>query len=88
MSSSPQTTSSESFFSVSRFRLISVTVLLIMSVVALTPWSFETRIGGMALINILLTAVMLSRLVVLIIDLMVTREPAATRTVSSEGRHD
>ena len=88
MSSSPQTTSSESFFSVSRFRLISVSVLLIMSVVALTPWSFETRIGGMALINILLTAVMLSRLVVLIIDLMVTREPAATRTVSSEGRHD
>ena len=88
MSSSPQTTSSESFFSVSRFRLISVSVLLIMSVVALTPWSFETRIGGMALINILLTAVMLSGLVVLIIDLMVTREPAATRTVSSEGRHD
>lgn len=88
MSSSPQTTSSESFFSVSRFRLISVSVLLIMSVVALTPWSFETRIGGMALINILLTAVMLSGLIVLIIDLMVTREPAATRTVSSEGRHD
>ncbi|MCK1799980.1 hypothetical protein MTQ04_03480 [Micrococcus sp. XM4230A] len=88
MSSSPQTMLSGSFFPISRFRLISATVLLIMSIVALTPWSFETRIGGMALINILLTAVMLYGLVVLIIDLMVTRETAAARTVSTEERHD
>lgn len=58
----------------SRFRLVSTLVVLVMSIVALTPWSYETRIGTVPIINIMLMAIMFVGLIVLIIDLIVTRD--------------
>lgn len=85
-----QTTSSGAFFAVSKFRLISTLVLILMSIIALTPWAFETRIGSIPLINILLTAVMVVGLAVLLIDLIVTRDKATAAReggASREERH-
>ncbi|MEW1975226.1 hypothetical protein AB0301_09140 [Microbacterium profundi] len=61
----------------SRFRLVSTLVVVVMSIVALTPWSYETRIGTVPVINIMLTAIMFVGFIVLIIDLIVTRDSDA-----------
>lgn len=90
MKNNHQTTSSGSFFAVSRFRLISTVVLILMAVTSLTPWSFETRVGNVPVVNILLTAIMFVGLAVLVIDLVVTRESNVVGRGDSrvrDGRH-
>lgn len=83
-----RTTRSGPFFAVSRFRLASTLLLILMSVVALTPWSFDARIGNMAVINILLTAIMLVGFAVLVIDLVVTRETDSADDQGPTGRKE
>ncbi|MGM7669182.1 hypothetical protein [Microbacterium sp. A93] len=70
----PRTSASRGFFKISRFRLVSTLVVVVMSIVALTPWSYETLIGSVPIINIMLMAIMFVGLIVLIIDLVVTRD--------------
>ncbi|MGM7698009.1 hypothetical protein [Microbacterium sp. A84] len=61
----------------SKFRLISTLVVIAMSIVALTPWSYETTVGSIPIINISLMAIMFVGFIVLIIDLVVTRDKDA-----------
>lgn len=74
----PPTLSSRGYFKISRFRLIATIVVLAISIAALTPWSYETKIGSVPIINIMLMAVMFVALIVLILDLIVTRDADAT----------
>lgn len=61
----------------SRFRLVSTLVVAVMSIVAFTPWSYATKIGSIPIINFMLMAIMLVGFIVLIIDLVVTRDKDA-----------
>lgn len=61
------------FFRVSRFRLWATIAMLIMTVATLNPWTYNTMIGGTALINYMLCGIMLAAFIVMIIDLIVTR---------------
>lgn len=70
---SPVTTESRGFFKVSAFRLWSTVVLILLSAIALTPWSYNTMVGPTALINYMLVAIMVLGCAVAIIDLFVTR---------------
>ncbi|WP_336662213.1 hypothetical protein [Leucobacter sp. USHLN154] len=83
--SQPRTERSGGFFAVSKFRLVSTAVVVVMSIVALTPWSYATRIGTLPVINIMLMAIMFVGFVVLVIDLVVTREGGAAERAQEAG---
>ena len=69
----PGTMSSRGFFKISPFRLWSTILLIVISVVALTPWAYYSTIGQLPIINLLLVVIMVLGFAVLLIDLVVTR---------------
>ncbi|WP_111467008.1 hypothetical protein [Microbacterium suaedae] len=61
------------FFRISRFRLWATIVMLILTVATLNPWAYNTMLGGTSLINYMLCGLMIAAFIVMIIDLIVTR---------------
>lgn len=73
MSIESQPTARRGFFRISRFRLWSTVIMLMLTVATLNPWAYGTVIGGTSLINYMLCGLMVAAFIVMIIDLIVTR---------------
>jgi membrane protein YdbS with pleckstrin-like domain len=68
--------SPKGFFPISRYRLFSTILVLVLCVLAINPYTFHAQVAGTAVINWLMVGIMIVALVVMVIDLFITPSPS------------
>lgn len=74
--------SSKGFFPLSRYRFWSTIALLGICCLAMNPWTYDALVAGTALINWLMVGIMFLSLLILAVDLVITRHQGSTGSMA------